>query len=171
MALGGAKRPSVVEKANPPAPAPQVGASDFARPTMASSSGGLRKASAEPAPARHVGSEDSPLRKDHTRSRVQPSGRVFGQPPAKTGIAAAVRQSESAARQSQPRSARSLEEAAAAAERRGEVKPHPLLPSKPTRPVAPPPEAAEKQISREDLAEDPLAPTAPLLLRRSRGDE
>lgn len=171
MALGGAKRLSAVEKANPPAPAPQVGASDFARPTAAASSGGLRKTSAESAPVRYAGSEDSPLRKEHSHPRVQPSGRVFGQPPAKSGLAAAVRQSESVARQNQPRSARSLEESAAAAERRGEVKPHPLLPSKPTRPATPPPEAAEKQISREDFTEDPLAPTAPLLLRRSRGDE
>ena len=171
MALGGVKRASAVEKANQPAPTPQVSAADFARPTTAAPAGNLRKASAEPPAApRHASSEDSPLRKEHARPRVQPSGRVFGQPPAKNGIAAAVRQSESTARQT-ARSGRNLEEAAAAAERRGEVKPHPLLPSKSARPSAPSPEVAEPQISRDDFTEDPLAPTAPLLLRRSRGDE
>lgn len=169
-ALGGVKRPSAVEKASQPAPTPQVGPADFAHPTAAAS-GGLRKAAAELTTARPAGSEDSPLRKDPARSRVQPSGRVFGQPPTKAGLTAAVRQSESAARQGASRSARSLEEAAAAAERRGEIKPHPLLPSKPARASAPPAETAEKQISREDFVEDPLTPTAPLLLRRSRGDE
>lgn len=171
MALGGVKRPSVVEKANQPAPSPQVGASDFARPTAAASAGGLRKVGVEQPPARHVVAEDSPLRKEHARPRVQPSGRVFGQPPAKTGLAAAVRQSDSVARQNPTRNTRSLEEAAAAAERRGEVKPHPLLPGKSARSAAPPPEATEPQLSGEDFVEEPLTPTAPLLLRRSRGDE
>ncbi|MGM9998183.1 MAG: M14 family zinc carboxypeptidase [Candidatus Bruticola sp.] len=171
---GAVKRPSAVEKAASSDSVSQPGASEFTRmgTTGAFSAGSLRKVGTEPTVSgRYVSSEESPLRKDPSRHRVQPSGRVFGQPPAKAGVAAAVRPSESVSRPAPARMGRSSEDSAPAAERRTEVKPHPLLPSKGPRPVAPNPEISQTQIKKEDFQEDPLAPTAPLLLRRSRGDD
>ncbi|MGM9992318.1 MAG: M14 family zinc carboxypeptidase [Candidatus Bruticola sp.] len=169
---GAVKRPSAVDKAVPSDSDSQLGASEFNRlgAVGAFSAGSLRKAGTETPPSnRYLSSEDSNLRSESSRPRVQPSGRVFGQPPAKNSAAAAVRQPESVSRPNPSRVGRKTEESAPKAERRAEIKPHPLLPSK--RPAAPSPEIPQAQISKDDFKEDPLAPTAPLLLRRSRGDD
>lgn len=161
IALGGIapKRPSSLE----PQPVSALEKSGESK-----SLGGLHKAAAPrppaveeaPAPAAR---EESPLRKSIARNRVKPSGRVFGQPPPKgnqvlTGSRAAEAEARAAEREERP-----------APPRRGEVKPHPLLPSKSSRPAPLPQESLPEVATPEDDGlEGPLAPSAPLLLRRNR---
>ncbi|MBQ7528554.1 hypothetical protein IJT10_01435 [bacterium] len=109
----------------------------------------------------------SPLvRKEREASRkVQPSGRVFGQPPVKPGT---INPASMRGGEPNPRG-RSLVATTIDTERRYEVKPHPLLPSKKQAP--PPPPKAPEPPPVEEAPEVPLKPSAPKLLRRSRGED
>lgn len=164
----GAKRQQTAE----PAQENARPASDFAKPTKVSSMGGLIKAgSQEAAPApliKSSASQPSAEAPASRRTHVQPSGRVFGQPPAKPGTASQqpARSAEPPKRPSSP----SRGDEPAQPPHHREVKPHPLLPRK--RP-APQPAEPEEQFEDDGFEPPsvPAAPAAPRLLRRSRTEE
>ncbi len=184
---GGAKSRRPMSEPKPTLPdATSMG--DFPRPTKPgpAAGGSLRKSSSgEPTQASSFrsgavpGRDDSPLHKDAPpRSRVQPSGRVFGQPPARPGSAMPGlpgRSIENERRQT-ARAPKGADEGMAVSEQRNvEVKPHPLLPNRAVRQAPVPQESVPEVAAPNDEGLEgpltPLTPQAPLLLRRSRNEE
>lgn len=145
--------------------------SDFARPTVSAGQSGLRKSgSLEPVSTSSLIKGDGG--ESARRGSVQPSGRVFGQPPSRQGGSKSSR-SESMNRALSSQRAQLSEDGGARQFEAHEVRPHPLLPGKaPRRPVGEPQDSLpEAPGPGEEGLESPPVPSAPKLLRRTRGEE
>ena len=145
--------------------------SDFARPTVSSGQSSLRKSgSLEPVSASSLIKGDGG--EGVRRGSVQPSGRVFGQPPSRQGGSMGAR-SESMNRPLSSQRAQMSEDGSARQFEAHEVRPHPLIPGKASRrPVNEPQDSLpEAPGPGEEGLESPPVPSAPKLLRRTRGEE